>query len=110
MSGAHFKDAVDLMRAVEHLNFGVLASTKPNSKGDGTLIASVEAEFKHKLDKAQEHWKETDALTSLYEKTITEAQSALDDGAYQKALELVRAAEALAPVHLHNNEESARAT
>lgn len=105
VKGSHFKDAADLFRAAEHLSFGLLAASKQGSDVDSKLTESVKAEFQHKLEKAQEHWKKPAALAGIYDKTIADAQKALDGGASQKALELVRAAEALAHVHLHTGGE-----
>jgi len=102
LAGSHFKDAADLLRAAEHLSFGYLASSKPDKTLHGALLESVEEEFEHKLEKAEEHWEESDALSSIYQKTLDGAHLALKEGAHRKALELIRAAEAIAHVHHHD--------
>ena len=104
LSSSHPKDAADLLRAAEHLSFGYLAASKASKNVDSKLAASVEQEFQHKLEKAGEHWEEPEALSALYQKTLDSAQKAFNAGAHRKALELVRAAEAMAHVHLHDGE------
>jgi hypothetical protein len=106
VAGSHLKDAADLLRAAEHLSFGYLASSKSEEQVPKALSDSLKDEFEHKMDKAAEHWEEPAALRSIYDKAINGAQKAFDDGAYRKAMELVRAAEAIAHVHLHGVEES----
>lgn len=109
LSGAHYKDAADLFRAAEHLSFGFLVSSKPAAHPDEKLAQSSKAEFDGKLDKAEEHWEENDALTGIYNKALADAKQAFDEGAHFKALELVRAAESLAHVHVHSSAEETAA-
>ena len=97
LAGSHFKDAADLFRASE----------KADADISEALEKSLTEEFENKRSKADEHWEESNTLSGLYEKTLDGAQKALDGGAYRKALELVRAAEALAHVHLHEDESAA---
>ena len=104
MKAARPQGAAHLMRAAEHLSFGLLASAKAESGLDPRLVKAIAEEFDHKLEKAEEHWDGNDsvALTPMYEETLAGARHAFAEGAYRKALELVRAAEALAHVHVEN--------
>ena len=104
LEGSHFKDAADLFRVAEHLSFGMIASEKADADISEALKKSLTEEFENKRGQAAEHWRESATLSALYEKTLDRAQSAFDNGAYRRALELVRAAEALAHVHLHEGE------
>jgi Na+/phosphate symporter len=104
LAGSHPKDAADLLRAAEHLSFGYLASSKTDGDIHPKLSDSTEEEFQHKLEKAEEHWEESDALSGIYRKALDGAQKAFDDGALRRAMELARAAEAIAHVHLHDDE------
>lgn len=105
LSGDHYKDAADLFRAAEHLSFGFLVSSKPAAHPDEKLAEASKAEFNSKLDKAEEHWEENEALAGIYNKVLADAKQAFDEGAHFKALELVRAAEALAHVHMHDSKK-----
>lgn len=102
LSNAHYKDAADLFRAAEHLSFGILATSKAAHTTHAALAQSMKAEFQHKLEKADEHWEQSEALGNLYQQTLAEAHKALTESAYPRALELVRAAEAMAHVHVHD--------
>jgi hypothetical protein len=94
------KSVADLLRAAEHLSFAALA--EPN---DGAISAEVEAaveeEFEHLQAKAEEHWEAEEAtpqIAKLYEASLKKAAQAQAKGAHRMAMELVRAAEALAHV------------
>lgn len=109
LSDSHYKDAADLFRAAEHLSFGFLVSSKPAAHPDEKLAKSSQAEFESKLDKADEHWEDNEALAGIYKKVLADAKQAFEEGAHFKALELVRAAEALAHVHLHDSKTATAA-
>jgi hypothetical protein len=102
------KAAADLLRAGEHLAFGSVASTaKATGVGDA-LNAAINAEYEHLVDKADEHWAKHEGerpagIEELYEWMAVAAQAAFHKGAYRRALEFVRGAEALA--HVHGGEE-----
>lgn len=106
LAGSHFKDAADLFRAAEHLSFGMVASEKADADVSKRLKLSLKEEYENKRSKADEHWEESETLSAIYEKTGDGAQQAFEAGAYRRALELVRAAEALAHVHLHEDESA----
>lgn len=101
------KGAADLLRAAEHLGFGLLASAKAEGELDPRLVQAITEEFNHKFEKAGEHWDHngSSALKLIFEKTLADARQAFDDSAYRKALELVRAAEALAHVRIESSKE-----
>lgn len=96
------KSSADLLRAGEHLAFASLSASTKESVSD-ELRSALTAQYEHLLEKAAEHWDEHEeepaaAITTLYEKSLADAESAFGKGAYRKALELVRAAEALSHV------------
>jgi hypothetical protein len=97
------KSAADLLRAGEHLAFGSLASTaKATGLGD-ELEAAIHDEYEHLVDKADEHWSKhaeerPAGVEELYESMAVAGQAAYHKGAYRRALEFVRGAEALAHV------------
>ncbi|MGI4852651.1 MAG: hypothetical protein ACRYF4_01240 [Janthinobacterium lividum] len=102
LNAGHGRDAADLLRAAEHLSFGALSSPKKDAGIERELLDAITKEFDHKLDKAEEHWskdEEHHAMVELvYEAVTGRARKAFDAGAYRKALELARGAEALAHV------------
>ena len=96
------KSSADLLRAGEHLAFAFLSPSAKESVSD-ELRSAITAQYEHLLEKAAEHWDEHDEepaalITAIYEKSLAAAEAAFDKGAYRKALELVRAAEALSHV------------
>jgi hypothetical protein len=110
LAAGRLHDAAELLRAAEHLSFAALA---PYAAGCPTHIsaelkAAVTAEFNHITRCAELHWSESEAeaeaeatfrngtLALLYAGALEEAHRALARGAYRAALELARAAEALA--------------
>lgn len=105
LASGHMKDAADLLRAAEHLSFGALHSSKAEKNVDPKLLDAITKEFGHKLDKAEEHWSNEDEhheqVGGIYAQTAERAQKAFDGGAYRRALELARGAEALAHVRIH---------
>jgi hypothetical protein len=97
------KSASDLLRAGEHLAFGSLASTSKATGLGEELEAAINAEYEHLVDKADEHWnnhedERPEGIEELYESMAVAGQAAYHKGAYRRALEFVRGAEALAHV------------
>ncbi len=97
------KSAADLLRAGEHLAFGTLASTARGSGLGEELEAAIHAEYEHLVDKADEHWTQHEqerpaGIEEMYESMAIAGQAAYHKGAYRRALEFVRGAEALAHV------------
>lgn len=114
LNAGHQKDAADLLRAAEHLSFGALSSPKKEAHIEVDLLTAITKEFEHKLDRAEEHWSDEDThhatVEHVYEAVTERARKAFDDGAYRKALELARAAEALSHVHIGSAKQSGVAT
>ena len=97
------KSAADLLRAGEHLGFGSLASQAKESRLSEELVAALNAEYEHLVDKAEEHWDKREgerpvAVEPVYESMVEAAAAAFAKGAYRRALEFARGAEALAHV------------
>jgi hypothetical protein len=110
VAASRLHDAAELLRAAEHLSFAALA---PYAAGcpihiSAELKAAVTAEFNHITRCAELHWSESEAeaeveatfrngvVAPIYAGALEEAHRALARGAYRAALELARAAEALA--------------
>ncbi|WP_114210791.1 hypothetical protein [Acidisarcina polymorpha] len=99
----HSKDAADLLRALEHLSFAVLAGGVSGAvRVSAELKASITEQFDELTRRADEHWKEeeehSNPLTAIYESSRNSAASAFKARVYHQALEFARAAEALAHV------------
>jgi hypothetical protein len=104
----HSKDAADLLRALEHFSFAVLA-------GEVSGVVRVSAELKESITeqldeltrRADEHWEEEEEhssiLTGIYQSSRHSATKAFKARAYHQALEFARAAEALAHVNQHGS-------
>lgn len=109
LASGHMKDAADLLRAAEHLSFGALNSSKAEKNVDPKLVDAITKEFGHKLDTAEEHWSDQgehhEQVGGIYSQTAQRAQKAFDGGAYRRALELARGAEALAHVKIHGTKQ-----
>jgi hypothetical protein len=104
------KTAAHLLRAGEHLAFGTLASKAKEQRLSEAVVDAIHAEFEHLSDKAEEHrGKHGDAMpeevAALYDTMLEAANEAFNKGAYRRALEFARGAEALAHVR---GEEAAR--
>ena len=97
------KSAADLLRASEHLSFALLVN---DGTQDGDISVELERsirdQFEELLERAEDHWegqeKSASILTVLYKASRKSAATALKEGAYRRALEFARAAEALAHV------------
>lgn len=112
LSSGHKKNAADLLRAAEHLSFAALAETDTKKATvSEELETIISEEMGHLTEKANEHWGEEDEsdrhvpVTALFRDSLEKSAQALDEGAYRKALELVRGAEALAHVKKHGPNE-----
>lgn len=97
------KSAADLLRAAEHLAFGSLAQTSRATRLSETLEAALNAELEHLASKAAEHWKKHEdhrptQISDVYESMLAIAETSRVKGAYRRALEFARGAEALAHV------------
>ncbi len=97
------KMAADLLRAGEHLGFGSLASQAKASRIGDDLASAIDAEYEHLVDKAEDHWGKHDGnrpagIEEVYESMLDAANVAYGKGAYRRALEFARGAEALAHV------------
>lgn len=103
LSQGEQKAAADLLRAGEHLGFGSLASQAKASRLSDELASAIDAEYEHLVDKAEEHWAKHDGnrpagIEEVYESMLDAANAAYGKGAYRRALEFARGAEALAHV------------
>jgi hypothetical protein len=97
------KSAADLLRAGEHLAFGTLASKAKEQRLSEALVDAIHADYEHMIDKAKEHRERHGdeapaAVGALYDTMLEAAGEAFDKGAYRRALEFARGAEALAHV------------
>ncbi len=104
LNGGDAKSSADLLRACEHIAFAALA---PNGKASVSdeLRDAVTAQYEKLREKAVDHWDEraeedTDAeIVAAYDRTFAAAETAYMKAAFRKALELMRATEALTHVH-----------
>jgi hypothetical protein len=97
------KNAADLLRAAEHISFAALAPRETISlRVSGDLKRAIEEELGHLKRKAEDHWSESDevrrVIVDIYTRTLEQARLAFMRGGYRPALELARAAEALAHI------------
>jgi hypothetical protein len=96
------RNVADLLRAAEHLSFAALVD-KSDKGGSisGLLEAAVTEEFEHLRGRAEEHWDQEDAdpaLAEIYQDAMRQAGRAANKGRHREAMELARAAEAIAHV------------
>lgn len=102
MENGGSRNAADLLRAAEHLSFAALLDRAgSNTQVYGVLMPAISDELDRLADKAQEHWQSDDAdegIAQIYRDSLTRAGAARNQGLFRQALELVRAAEALAHV------------
>lgn len=106
------KSAADLLRAAEHLAFGSLAQTSRATRISEALEDSINAELTHLAEKAAEHWKKHQnerpaEISDLYDSMLSIAETSRVKGAYRRALEFARGAEALAHVRTEDHAQSA---
>lgn len=107
LAQGHERDAADLLRAAEHICFAALA---PVDRPTAVPLVSIELraaiadEVNHLLRRSQEHWIKADdeaphpTIASIYTAAVDQARVAFSSAAYRPALELARAAEALAHI------------
>jgi hypothetical protein len=105
LASGHAKKAAGLLRAAEHLCFAALAphqSSIASPRVSAELKAAIAGEIDHLQQRAEDHWAEAEddssILEELYSRTREQARMAFARGVYRPALELARAAEALAHV------------
>ena len=80
----------------------------PGGKDAGVgeaLLESIERHYNHLIERAADRWDENDEepsgeIAEIYDETFTAAESAFKKGAYRRALELARGAEALTHVRI----------
>ena len=101
------RPAADLLRAAEHLSFAAVAA---QSKSSGSLSAELEEavrrEFRKLLENAEDHELAIGTtLDRLLRQAVEDARAAFESGSFRQALELARAAEALASIHEHDAED-----
>jgi hypothetical protein len=97
------KNAADLLRAAEHLSFAAVLNHvgQPKAPVVGALMAAIDEEFERLAAKAEDHWEDDGAhptVAQIYKDSLLKAAQARHHGACRQALELARAAEALAHV------------
>ncbi len=103
LRGDESRAAADLLRACEHLAFGALASTAKDAGVGDALREAIGKQYEELIERAADHWDEYDVepsgtIASIYEKAFDDAEKAYTKGAYRRALEYARAAEALSHV------------
>ena len=107
LDSGHAKNAAILLRAAEHISFAALAPSKSaelTSHISGELKSAVAAELDRLLRSAEELWSESEDLSNhaviatIFAGALEQARNAFACGAYRPALQLARAAEALAQV------------
>jgi hypothetical protein len=104
--------AADLLRSCEHLAFGSLASTGKESRVGEDLQEAIDRKYEHLIERAAEHWDQHEtepagALAQAYEGAFKAAEAAYEKGAFRRALEFARAADALSHVQAINLQLSA---
>jgi hypothetical protein len=107
LDSGHPGNASALLRAAEHLCFAALApknSAQLTANIPRKLKAAVTAEMNRLTNSAQQLWAATAntvnraVIEALYAAALADARLAFECGAYRPALQLARAAEALARV------------
>jgi hypothetical protein len=93
----------NLLRACEHLAFGSLASAGKEGRIGDDLQLAIDSMYEHLIERAAERWDEqetepTGTLMRAYEAAFDGAEAAYGKGAFRRALELARAADALSHV------------
>ena len=101
------RPAADLLRAAEHLSFAaVAAESKSSSTLSADLEEAVRREFRKLLERAEDHELAIGTtLDRLLRQSVEDARKAFEDGSFRQALELARAAEALASLHERDAEK-----
>jgi hypothetical protein len=96
------RNVAELLRGAEHLSFaGLVDQAGRAAPISDEVETALEEEFHHLRSKAEERWEGEDAdpaLAKIYGGSLQRAARAAANGHYRQAMELVRAAEALAHV------------
>lgn len=107
LDSGHTANAGHLLRAAEHLSFAALAprdSARLTANIPGELLAAVAAEMDRLTHSAESLWsahgghRDRTVIENIYSAALEDARRAFAGGAYRTALQLARAAEALAHV------------
>ena len=107
LAASHFREAADLLRAAEHICFAALAPEDHAGTAapvSSELKAAIAAELHGLTGRAESNWSESETrditphetIAAIYITTLEQAGLAFATGSYRPALELARAAEALA--------------
>ena len=94
------KDAAEVMRAAEHLCFGLLSMHTQEEPVSEQLLASMHEEYAHLVERAQHRGAEAPAgaIGRLFATIQRQARQAFKAGHLRASLELARGAEALSQV------------
>jgi hypothetical protein len=109
LAAGHARGAADLLRAAEHICFAALApEDRPGAVAmvSPELKSAIAAELNRLTSHAEERWTESESdedqahetIAAIFGAALDLAAAAFARGAYRPALELARAAEALAHV------------
>ena len=95
------KTAADLLRAAEHFAFASLLGEADSAAPSAALVQTLQEEYEHLRGRAASDWEAQDppparAIRALYRDARSGAKAALKTGDFHRAMELVRAADALA--------------
>jgi hypothetical protein len=103
LDSSEAKGAAHVLRAGEHLAFGSLAAATKGAPLSDHLESVVRDEYEHLMERAEDRWAERedrreDEIAEVFASMTAAASAAFDKGAYRRALEYARGAEALAHV------------
>ena len=102
VSANQAKDGADLLRAAEHLCFGLALKGKTDDKPvSKELQKTIQEEHQHLLDKAGEHAARNEmpsAVQTIFTLMTKASVSSMKGKSYRSALEMARGAEAVAHV------------
>jgi hypothetical protein len=95
------KVAADLLRAAEHIAFAWLAPQTADASISPVLAEALKDEYEHLGDRAAAEWEQQDiqparAISAIFSGARRQAKAAWRLGAYHRALEFIRAADAIA--------------
>lgn len=104
LASGHVKNAAALLRAAEHISFASLAPKSTSPVISQELKRAIAAEFGYLDRRTESRWADAEdpgqrkVIADLYTRTLDASRKAYRQGAFQPALELARAAEALSRV------------
>ena len=103
--GGDTKSAAELLRACEHLAFGSLASGTKEARIGDALQDAIDHKYERTIEHAAERWDEQESeptalMARAYEGAFEAAEQAYAKGAFRRALEFARAADALSHVRV----------